>query len=121
MLSLAAFENGFQGHWTRSVWAAVPSGQTYDMAAIRFRKGALMPRIPYPDLDEIDDPEVLAILERARRNGTPRPESQAIRSHVPLRRTGNPEDVAAAVLFLSSPMSDYITGQVIRVNGGLYM
>ena len=42
-----------------------------------------MPRIPYPDLNAIDDPEVLAILERARQNGTPRPESQAIRSHVP--------------------------------------
>ena len=42
-----------------------------------------MPHIPYPDLNAIDDPEVLAILERARQNGTPRPESQAIRSHVP--------------------------------------
>ena len=42
-----------------------------------------MPRIPYPDLNEIEDSEVLAILERARQNGTPRPESQAIRSHVP--------------------------------------
>lgn len=42
-----------------------------------------MPRIPYPDLDTIEDPEVLAILERARQKGTPRPESQAIRSHVP--------------------------------------
>jgi len=45
----------------------------------------------------------------------------AIRMHVPLRRTGTREDVAAAVLFLCSGMSDYITGQVIRVNGGLYM
>jgi 3-oxoacyl-[acyl-carrier protein] reductase len=45
----------------------------------------------------------------------------AIRVHVPLRRTGVPEDVAAAVLFLCSGMSEYITGQVIRVNGGLYM
>ena len=42
-----------------------------------------MPRIPYMDLDAIDDTEVLAILDRARRNGTPRPESQTIRSHVP--------------------------------------
>ena len=42
-----------------------------------------MPRIPYPDLSQIEDPEVIAILERARQNGTPRPESQAIRSHVP--------------------------------------
>ncbi len=42
-----------------------------------------MPRIPYPDLDAIDDPEIHAILERARRVGTPRPESQAIRAWVP--------------------------------------
>lgn len=42
-----------------------------------------MPKIPYPELSDIDDPEVLAILERARQRGTPRPESQAIRSHVP--------------------------------------
>ncbi len=41
------------------------------------------PRIPYPDLTEVEDPEVAAILERARRVGTPRPESQAIRAHVP--------------------------------------
>ena len=42
-----------------------------------------MPRIPYPDLDAIDDPEILAALDRARRVGTPRPESQAVRAHVP--------------------------------------
>ncbi len=42
-----------------------------------------MPRIPYPDLDRETDPEILAILERAKEFGTPRPESQAIRSHVP--------------------------------------
>lgn len=48
-----------------------------------YGKVTTMPRIPYPELSAIDDPEVLAILDRARRNGTPRPESQAIRSHVP--------------------------------------
>ncbi|MDJ0923547.1 MAG: carboxymuconolactone decarboxylase [Acidimicrobiia bacterium] len=42
-----------------------------------------MPRIPYVDLGEIADPEILSILDRARQNGTPRPESQAIRAHVP--------------------------------------
>lgn len=42
-----------------------------------------MPRIPYPDLQSIDDPEVHSILDRARRVGTPRPESQAIRARVP--------------------------------------
>ncbi len=46
---------------------------------------------------------------------------EAIRNLVPLGRPGKADDVAAAVLFLSSSMADYITGQVIRVNGGLYM
>ncbi|MEW6111858.1 MAG: 3-oxoacyl-[acyl-carrier-protein] reductase [Thermodesulfobacteriota bacterium] len=46
---------------------------------------------------------------------------EAIQTHVPLRRLGTSEEVAAAVLFLCSPMAGYISGQVIRVNGGLYM
>jgi hypothetical protein len=42
-----------------------------------------MPRIPYVDPEEISDPEIRAYLERARKEGTPRPESQAIRAHNP--------------------------------------
>ena len=37
---------------------------------------------------------------------------------VPLARLGKPEDIAKAVEFLCSDLSDYITGQVIRVDGG---
>jgi 3-oxoacyl-[acyl-carrier protein] reductase len=40
---------------------------------------------------------------------------------IPLRRLGEPLDVANVVLFLASPLSDYITGLVIDINGGLYM
>jgi 3-oxoacyl-[acyl-carrier protein] reductase len=40
---------------------------------------------------------------------------------IPLGTLGAPEDVAEAVLFLSSNSADYITGQVIHVNGGMYM
>lgn len=40
---------------------------------------------------------------------------------IPLGRIGTPEDVAEAVCFLCSPAAGYITGQVLRVNGGLYM
>lgn len=42
-----------------------------------------MPRIPYADLASITDPEILGYLERARREGAPRPESQAIRANNP--------------------------------------
>jgi 3-oxoacyl-[acyl-carrier protein] reductase len=40
---------------------------------------------------------------------------------IPLSRFGSPEDVANAVLFLVSPLADYITGQVLTVDGGLVM
>jgi 3-oxoacyl-[acyl-carrier protein] reductase len=40
---------------------------------------------------------------------------------VPLGRLGTPEDVANAVYFLASPLSDYVTGHTIDVNGGLLM
>lgn len=40
---------------------------------------------------------------------------------IPLKRLGTPEDIADACLFLASDMSDYITGETINVNGGLYI
>jgi 3-oxoacyl-[acyl-carrier protein] reductase len=45
----------------------------------------------------------------------------AMLSQVPLGRAGTPEDVARAVLFLASSDADYLTGQVIQVNGGMAM
>lgn len=42
-------------------------------------------------------------------------------SQVPLGRTGTPKDVANVVLFLASPLSDYMTGQGINVTGGMTM
>ncbi|HTS47426.1 MAG TPA: 3-oxoacyl-[acyl-carrier-protein] reductase [Bryobacteraceae bacterium] len=41
--------------------------------------------------------------------------------HIPLKRIGRPEDVAAAVRFLAGEEASYITGHVLDVNGGLYM
>jgi 3-oxoacyl-[acyl-carrier protein] reductase len=46
---------------------------------------------------------------------------QKILATVPLGRMGRPEDIAAAVKFLASEDAAYITGQVLAVNGGMYM
>ncbi len=40
---------------------------------------------------------------------------------IPTKRIGNPRDIANMVTFLSSDLSDYITGQVIHIDGGMYM
>jgi len=45
----------------------------------------------------------------------------AISSNIPLNRLGQPSEIAAAVGFLASPGADYITGETIHVNGGMYM
>ena len=46
--------------------------------------------------------------------------TQKLREKISLGKFGIPEDVANAVIFLSSSMSDYITGETIHVNGGMY-
>ncbi|TYB32713.1 MAG: 3-oxoacyl-[acyl-carrier-protein] reductase [Flexistipes sinusarabici] len=46
---------------------------------------------------------------------------QDMKSKIPLAGFGKPEDINGAVRFLASPDSDYITGQVLHVNGGMYL
>lgn len=53
--------------------------------------------------------------------GNPEKLREAYRRAVPIGRLGKPEDIAGAVLFLSSEDADFITGQVISVSGGLTM
>jgi 3-oxoacyl-[acyl-carrier protein] reductase len=60
----------------------------------------------------IDTDMTRAIAESARNDWA---------AKIPLRRLGTPDDVAAAVCFLASDEASYITGQVLAVNGGMYM
>ena len=46
---------------------------------------------------------------------------EIILSKIPSARLGQPEDIANAVLFLASNQSDYINGETLHINGGLYM
>ena len=45
---------------------------------------------------------------------------EILKSKIPMDRFGDPKDVANTVLFLCSGLSDYITGETIHVNGGMY-
>ena len=60
----------------------------------------------------IETPMTEALPEKAK---------EELKRMIPMDRLGKPEDVAEAVLFLVSEASTYITGQVLHVNGGIYM
>jgi 3-oxoacyl-[acyl-carrier protein] reductase len=53
--------------------------------------------------------------------GLPEAAKEAMLAQIPLKRPGTDRDVAAAVAFLASDEAGYITGQVLNVNGGMYM
>lgn len=48
-------------------------------------------------------------------------QSEAVLSRIPLGRMGSPEEIAHAALYLASPLADYVTGQVLVVDGGMTM
>jgi 3-oxoacyl-[acyl-carrier protein] reductase len=48
-------------------------------------------------------------------------QAERLLAMIPLRRLGSPDDVAEAVAFLASERAAYITGQTIRVDGGMVM
>ena len=52
---------------------------------------------------------------------TPREAFEATARTVPLGRAGSPDDVAAAIVFLATDQSAYLTGETIEINGGLFM
>ena len=60
-------------------------------------------------------------ITTAMTEGLPDKVKESLSSQIPLERFGTPEDIAHAVVFLASSASGYITGQILGVNGGMYM
>ena len=60
-------------------------------------------------------------IATAMTDALPEDKRQELAAQIPLERLGSADDIANAVLFLASDNSGYITGQVLGVNGGMYM
>ena len=103
---------GESGNAGQSAYAAAKAGLigftksvAKELASRNIRVNALTPGFVQTDMTEV-------LTES---------QKEAILRSIPLGYFGDPEDVASLVAFLASPASRYITGQVIGVNGGMYM
>jgi 7-alpha-hydroxysteroid dehydrogenase len=102
------------GHVTGRGYVAYGAAKAALDHAVRLLAVELNPRI------RINAVAPGAILTEALAMVSDQPEIlSAIEQNTPLRRIGEPDDIAAAALYLASPASSYVTGQVLAVDGGL--
>ena len=108
-LSSVVAESGNAGQVVYSSSKAALLGMTRTLAREYASRGITVNAVA-PGFIET---EMTADLSDAAREG--------IIAQTPLGRIGRPEEVAAAVVFLASEEASYITGQVVRVNGGMHV
>ena len=103
---------GRMGAANRSNYAAAKEGLVGFTRAVARETASMGIRVNAVSPGFIDTGMMASMSEKRR---------QALLRDIPVRRFGKPEDVAEIVGFLSLPAAEYITGQVISVDGGLFM
>ena len=103
--------SGFMGFFGQTNYAAAKAGVvgltkalSKELARRQITVNAVAPGVVLTEMGQ-------SIPESAR---------QEMLKQIPLGRFGTPQEVASAILFLCSPLADYITGQTIHVNGGWF-
>lgn len=120
LASVAAFHPGRNyAHYGASKGGVVMITKTMalELSANNIRVNAVAP-------GSIETPGTTAILQAAIASIKDPAELKALEvfnERIPLGRVGQPDDVAKVVLFLASPMADYITGEVVIVDGGFLL
>ncbi|MFW9917547.1 MAG: SDR family NAD(P)-dependent oxidoreductase [Candidatus Thorarchaeota archaeon] len=103
----AKFGNPGQANYAASKWGiiALTKVAARELAPYKVNVNAVMP----------------GFIETSMTADTPARYKDQTIAQIPLARTGTPEDVVSTVVFLASSNSDYITGTIIQVDGGLRM
>jgi 3-oxoacyl-[acyl-carrier protein] reductase len=101
---------GVQGNAGQANYAASKAGiigftksVAKELGSRNIRANVIAPGFIRTEMTDVLDPKVVAGWEAG----------------IPLKRGGEPEDVANACLFLASDLSSYVTGQVLPVDGGM--
>jgi 3-oxoacyl-[acyl-carrier protein] reductase len=103
---------GFSGAFGASNYAAAKSG------IVGFTKSLAREVARYEITANVVAPGYIDI---GMGNRLPEKMQEELIQQIPIGRFGHPEEVSSAIAFLASPEASYITGQVIHVNGGLYV
>jgi 3-oxoacyl-[acyl-carrier protein] reductase len=103
---------GFMGNAGQANYAAAKAGVTGFTKSLAREVGSrgITVNLVAPGFIETEMTEKLGDEQRG-----------ALKQQIPLQKLGTVDDVAAAVLYLATPAANYVTGETIHVNGGMYM
>jgi len=109
--SMSAKRGGGPGTVSKACYAASKAG------LLGFTRGLAREVAPHVQVNAVCP----GLIATPMTNGLLSGATEELLSLIPLGRFGTPEDVAQTIFFLASPGADYLTGEIIDINGGMYI